>query len=304
MDRVGLRAALLVACAIAITCRSRSAAALLFDCRLPNESIQAYLRAPVPTGAVKRVTQSAEFLQFESGKRYSFVVTRKREFVASLRAQDPAWQAHAALARGEPVLTAGGITVIHDGRTVQKVAVDTQSAVYCPTPDSVREAVALVVSAGVPDDRVRVNSRPDSCIETVSPAAAALDPAGTRDYGDVMVEIDRRFQLAGQAIVQKDSDTADYYLFALYRSIAEDLQRSRLPEGRRQAGLDTYVKTFIATDFPNARQAVWDEDWPRARSALEAVATTCNGCHAAAGVGFLVVRSPFASPSRSVPTKH
>jgi len=300
--RHNLRLVVLVACTIATACRSRSAPALLFDCRLPSESIQAYRRAPASTAAVKKVTQAADFLQFESGVRYAFVVTRNRELMVSRRSKNPSWDEHVILARGEPVLTAGGITAMHDGHTVQKTVIDTQSAVYCPTEDSVREALAQVVGAGVPDDRVRVDNRPRSCIDSGS--STGPDATGTRDYADVMVEIERRFQLAAQAIGRRDSDTADYYLFGLYRSIAEDLPRARPPEGHPQARLDTYVKTFISTDFPSARQAVWDEDWARARSALDAVATTCNACHTAANVGFLVMRSPFTSPPRSVPTKH
>jgi hypothetical protein len=234
-------------------------------------------------------------LALQSGTRYAFVVPRSRELVVSGQASDPASTEHAALARGEAVLTAGGITTTHDGHTVQNVVIDPQSAAYCPTTDSAREAVALIVAAGVPADRVRVENRVFPCLESQATGAAG---AAARDYGDVMVEIDRRFRLAGEAIARRDSDTADYYLFALLRSIAEDLPRSRPPESRSRRPLVSFAQTFVKTDFPNLRQAVWDEDWPRARAAFDTAAATCNACHEAANIGFLVVRSPFATHSR------
>jgi hypothetical protein len=267
-------------------CRSQSAPALLFDCRLPNGSDRTP-SAAAGLKAARTFARVSDFLAVQSGARYAFVVPRTRELVVSTQ-QNPAWPEHATLGRGEPVLAAGGLTTLHDGRTVQKVIVDAESAVYCPTAESVREAVALVMAAGVPGDRVRVENRVYSCIEGAGSMTAA------RDYGDVMVEIERRFQLAGEAIARKDADTADYYLYALYRSFAEDLSRSHPPETRPRQALDTFAQTFIRTDFPELRQAVWDEDWPRARAAFERGAATCNACHEAANVKFLVVRSPFA----------
>jgi len=297
--RVRVRVHVLLACAAATAaCRPRETPAVLFDCRVSNASAQSAAGAPRAGVASSTFTSASQFLQLESGKRYLFVVGRSREFLVSLQTKEPTWFDHAALARGEPVLTAGGVTTIHDGRAVQKVVLDPQSAVYCPTTESLREAVALVVATGIPDARVRVEHRTFSCIDSGPAAAPAPDVAGSRDYGDVMVEIDRRFQLAGAAIARKDADTADYYLYALLRSIGEDLPRARPPESRSQQGLDRFVQTFIRNDFPPLRQAVWDEDWARAGVAFTAAAATCNACHEAANVGFLVVRSPFARAPR------
>jgi hypothetical protein len=262
-----------------------------------NASAQASVRAPRSAVTANTLKSASQFLQLESGKRYLFVVPRSREFVVSSQTKEPTWFDHAALARGEPVLTAGGVTASHDGRTVQKVVLDASSAVYCPTTDSLREAVALVVAAGVPDGRIRVDNRTFSCIDSGGATAASLEPGGGRDYNDVMVEIDRRFRLAGEAIARRDADTADYYLYALLRSVNEDLPRARPPESRSRQGLDGFVQTFIRNDFPPLRQAVWDEDWARARAAFSAAAATCNGCHEAANVKFLVVHSPFAARS-------
>jgi len=296
--RVRVPVHVLLACAgVTAGCRPREAPAALFDCRVSNASGQSAVGAPRAGVASSTFTSPSQFLQLESGKRYLFVVGRSREFLVSLQTKEPTWFDHAALARGEPVLTAGGVSAIHDGRSVQKVVLDAQSAVYCPTTDSLREAVALVVATGIPDARVRVEHRTFPCLDSAQ-AAPAPGVAGARDYGDVMVEIDRRFQLAGAAIARRDADTADYYLYALLRSIGEDLPRARPPESRSQQGLDRFVQTFIRNDFPPLRQAVWDEDWPRAGAGFTAAAATCNACHEAASVGFLVVQSPFARAPR------
>ena len=291
--KVHLRLGFFIVCGaggLAATCRSHSSPALLFDCRVPSISIRPSIGSAA--AAVSTLTSASQLVQLESGRRYAFVVTRNRALTFSLQAKEPSWYEHASLAQGEPVLTAGGMTTTHDRRTVQKVVVDAQSAVYCPTPDSAREAVALVVAAGIPDDRVRVDNRAFSCIDSAS--STAVPDGSVRDYGDVMVEIERRFQLAGEAIARRDADTADYYLYALLRSVGEDLQRARTPESRPRPGLENFVQRFIRVDFPPLRQAVWDESWPRARRAFDAAAATCNACHEAANVKFLVVRSPFA----------
>jgi len=293
--RLRVCAGLLIASAGVTTgCRSH-APAVLFDCRVSSPSAQASAGPPRAAVSASRLTSTSQLLQLESARRYVFVVPRSRELLLS-PAKEATWFDHAAIARHEPVLTAGGLTAFHDGRSVNKVVLDAQSAVYCPTTESLREAVALVAAAGVSEDRIRVERRAFSCVEA-APGAAAAAGGSARDYGDVMVEIDRRFTLAGAAIARKDADTADYYLYALLRSVRDDLQRARPPESRPNQALEGFAQTFIKDDFPPLRQAVWDEDWPRAGASFSKAAATCNACHEAANVRFLVVRSPFAARS-------
>jgi hypothetical protein len=137
-------AGLLIACAGTTTgCRTRAAPAILFDCRVSNPPAQVSAGPTRATVSASRLTSASQLLQLESGRRYVFVVPRSRELLLS-QTKEATWFDHAAIARCEPVLTAGGVTAIHDGRRVEKVVLDAESAVYCPTTDSLREAMALV----------------------------------------------------------------------------------------------------------------------------------------------------------------
>ena len=277
------------------------ASTLLFDCRVPfDAAVQRLAAEHGSMDLVKLPRRRADFLQFASGRRYAFVVRRDGVLAVAPVPADTARNpySHALLARGEPVVTAGGISVVHAADDVVKLVVDTDSAAFCPTPDSVRDVVPIFVRAGIPADRIRYDNRPRACIEqppVVAPSMAGLP--GSRDYGDVMVEMDRRFKMAGAAIAAQRADLADYELFGLLRSVRDDLPQARPPETAKIERLGPFARSFIETDFPYVRQAVWDADWPRARDGFARMAATCNHCHAAGNVAFLTIDShPAATP--------
>ncbi|HEX3704461.1 MAG TPA: hypothetical protein VHU82_14095 [Vicinamibacterales bacterium] len=278
---------------LAVGCGSPSRPVLLFDTRVQTAALRQRFAADHGSmDQVKLPRRSSDFLQFVSGKRYAFVVRRNGVLAVAPLPTDASHNpyAHEILALGEAVVTAGGITVVHTRDTVSKIVIDADSATYCPTPDSVREAVPILAQAGIPSDRIRVDNRPRTCAAD-QPAAASstAGPLPTRDYGDVMVEMDRRFRLVGEAVGEKRGDLADYELFGLLRSVRDDLPQAGPPETARRERLQPFARTFIDSDFPFLRQAIWDEDWARAREGVARVTATCNGCHAAGNVGFVKV---------------
>jgi hypothetical protein len=285
-----------LACALAAACGPPSQPVLLFDCRIPEAALQPRLAAARGSmDQVKVPGQRADFLQLASGKRYAFVVRRSGVLAMAPLPADADRNVHAPeiLALGEPVMTAGGLTVVHTSDTVSKVVIDGDSAAYCPTPDSAREALPILVRAGVPSDRIRVDNRPRDCAaDSQGTAPSVSAPPLMRDYADVMVEMDRRFKLAGAAIAARQGGLADYELFGLLRSVRDDLPQARPPETARSERLEPFVSAFIDSDFPFVRQAVWDENWPRAREGLARMAATCNGCHVAGNVAFLKISAP------------
>jgi hypothetical protein len=294
-SRFGPTAAILglVACMLAVGCGSPSRPVLLFDARVPTAALQQ--RFAADHGSMDQVRlprRGSDFLQFVSGKRYAFVVRQKGVLAIAPLPVDatPNPYAHEILALGEAVVTAGGITVVHTPDTVSKIVIDADSAAYCPTPDSVREAVPILAQAGIPSDRIRVDNRPRACAaDQLGTVSSTTGPLPTRDYGDVMVEMDRRFRLVGEAVGEKRGDLADYELFGLLRSVRDDLPQAGPPETARRERLQPFARTFVDSDFPFLRQAIWDEDWARAREGVARVAATCNACHAAGNVGFVKV---------------
>ncbi len=290
-----------LACLFVVACRSPSQSVPSFDARVPVAGLQQRLVAEHGSMDMIRTPRHlADFLQFISGKRYAFVLRRSGVLAVAPVPADAGHNpySHALLALGEPVVTAGGLTVIHAEGVILKLVIDSDSAAYCPTSESVREALPILARAGIPGDRVRLDNRPRTCVdqpEVTAPSMAGLP--GTRDYGDIMVEMDRRFRLAGGAIAAKRSDLADYELFGLLRSVRDDLRQARPPETARLERLEPFARAFIDTDFPYLRQAVWDEDWTRARDGFARMAGTCNRCHAAGNVAFLQVPTQPDAPA-------
>ena len=289
----GARALGLLACALLAGCRAQAPSVLLFDCRVPVADAQQRLAAEHGSmDLIRTPRQRADFLQFTSGKRYAFVVRRDGVLAVSPLPADAGRNPYspAVLASGDPVVTAGGITIVHANDEVLKLVIDSDSAAYCPTSDSVREALPILARAGIPGDRIRYENRPRTCVDQPPVSAPSMSGMpGTRDYSDVMVEMDRRFKLAGAAIAAKHGDLADYELFGLLRGVRDDLPQARPPETAKIDRLNPFARTFIDTDFPYVRQAVWDADWPRAREGFARMAATCNHCHAAGNVAFLEV---------------
>jgi hypothetical protein len=276
----------------------------LFDCRVPVTAIDRRVEAMhASMAAVRHPARAADLFQFASGKRYAFIVAAGGELRMAPTASDEARNPYspAVLAHGEPVRAAGGITVVHTAVAIDKVIVDADSAEYCPAVDSLQQALSILTTVGVPPDRIRVDNRPRNCVADVPVRAPMMTGLpGARDYADVMVEIERRFRRLGDALADRHADLADFELVGLLRSAHDDLSQARPPENASADVLEPFARRLIERDLPAVRQAVWDESWREARDAFDAMAATCNDCHAAGHVGFLRVEGSRTPPASSV----
>jgi hypothetical protein len=140
---------------------------VLFDCRADVDALRARLRAGGGDPAKIRRPKSADDLRvLETGKRYKFVVTRDGDLVVAPVPAPPTndLYAHAILADGRPVRTAGGIRVERSGDRVTKVAIDRDSMSYCPTEASLRDGAAALAALGVARDLVAIEDRVPDCL--------------------------------------------------------------------------------------------------------------------------------------------
>lgn len=114
---------------------------------------------------VVRVQRVADLLALRSGARYKFSQASDRALrVAPAPADEPNNEySHPVLAQGAPVFTAGGITVVHDGRTLRRVTVDQDSKSYCPTLASLATALAELARLGLGRERMATRDRPPAC---------------------------------------------------------------------------------------------------------------------------------------------
>ncbi len=139
---------------------------LAFTSRVPYEPLVAKLTASGgDRGRIVQVKASADLMRQVSGKRYKFVVDEK----GTLAIAPLPWEApnneyvHPILAGGAPVLTAGGIVIEHSGGKPTKVIVDQESKSYCPTLQSLDEAVRVLEKLGVPSRIIERNDHPALC---------------------------------------------------------------------------------------------------------------------------------------------
>jgi len=137
-----------------------------FASRVAYEPLLAKLKAS--GGSLERVIhvkQAADLERLESGRRYKFVVDARGQLaIAPLPADAAANEyVHPILGGGGPVRTAGGIRVDRKSGTLERVVVDQDSKAYCPTLDSLAEAVRAVTALGIAASAVKQENRAPQC---------------------------------------------------------------------------------------------------------------------------------------------
>ncbi len=138
-----------------------------FPSRAAYEPLLAKLKADGGTpDRIVHVKRATDLDRLESGRRYKFVVDAHGQLaVAPLPADAPSNDyVHPILGGGNPVLTAGGVQVDRANGKLEDVVVDQDSEAYCPTKDSLSEAVRALAAAGVPAAAIRTEDRPPHCL--------------------------------------------------------------------------------------------------------------------------------------------
>jgi hypothetical protein len=70
---------------------------------------------------------------------------------------------HPILAGGEPVRAAGGVVVEHQAGKLVKITLDQDSKAYCPSFESLREAVRALAKLDVPEGNIERQDHPPQC---------------------------------------------------------------------------------------------------------------------------------------------
>jgi hypothetical protein len=114
---------------------------------------------------VLRVERAAQLDALESGRRYKFAVEKNgRLAIAPLRADAPNNEyVHPILARGAPVLTAGGIRIDRSDGKLTRVVLDQDSKSYCPTLESLATAARALEALGILPSLISREDRPPKC---------------------------------------------------------------------------------------------------------------------------------------------
>jgi hypothetical protein len=137
-----------------------------FASRVAYEPLVAKLKASGGSpDRIVHVKEAADLERLESGRRYKFVVDVHGQLAfAPMPADAPSNEyVRPILAGGGPVLTAGGIRVDRANGKVERVIVDQDSKAYCPTSESLSEAVRALTSLGIPSAAIKMESHPPQC---------------------------------------------------------------------------------------------------------------------------------------------
>jgi len=280
--------------------------AFLFDSRVPfDPELERLKKAGDDPSKVLKPTSAADLGKLlEPGKRYDHVVMPNGTLVIAPKSVDAPgnFWTHPILAGGGAVKTAGHIRVDKSGDALAKVTIDAESDTYCPLPESLRAALTALATLKVPNDVIRVESRSVDCWKPKDKLPTAASAKGAQvSFGTVMLGVAHRFELVGRAYKAKRLELATYELEELEEAFRDDIPLTQLPPLPAGVSITPFINAMTTTAVPALRKAIESKEDKEIVAAFEAMAKTCNACHASAGRAFIDVPT---TPGETVPKLH
>ncbi len=128
---------------------------------------------------------------------------------------------------------------------------------------------------------------------------AKAEPQAERPgLGEVMVQVGRRFEVAGRAASANRFELAAFEANELGELFENDLPRASLPKEGPTAQIPAMAKAFLDSVPPELNRAAASGDRAAFALAFQRAAAMCNACHQSAAKGFIQVPSV---PGQSVP---
>ena len=125
-----------------------------------------------------------------------------------------------------------------------------------------------------------------------TPAAGPSRPG----LGTVMVDVARRFEVAGRAVVANRFELAEFEAGEVGELFETDVPEAELPKEGPTAHIRATAKTFLTTNVPELQKAAAAKDRKAFDAAFARAAAACNGCHVAAEKGFIQIPSIVGKP--------
>jgi len=148
--------------------------------------------------------------------------------------------------------------------------------------------LALMLSASCS----KMQASPPSGDKETSPAEQAPG------LGEVMVQVARRFEVAGRAAAANRFELAAFEAGELGELFENDVPRASLPKEGPTAQIPALAKAFLESIPPELTRAAASKDQVAFATAFQHAAAMCNACHMSAAKGFIQVPSV---PGQSVP---
>ena len=132
-----------------------------------------------------------------------------------------------------------------------------------------------------------------ACSQRSSPSSiAAGETRGASPkvgLGSVMVQVARRFEIAGQAAGANRFELAEFEAGELEELFEDDVPNAELPKEGPTAHIPAMAKAFLQGKIPDLKRAASSKDTAAFAAAFRSAAAVCNACHQAAAKGFIEV---------------
>jgi hypothetical protein len=143
-----------------------------------------------------------------------------------------------------------------------------------------------------------------SCSREAAPAtggATGSPPAASarrESLGNVMVQVARRFEIAGRAASANRFELAEFEAGEIEELFEDDVPNAELPKEGPTAQIPSLAKAFLEANALELKKAAAAKDRARFAAAFQGAASACNACHQASAKGFIQVPG---EPGKAVP---
>jgi hypothetical protein len=143
-----------------------------------------------------------------------------------------------------------------------------------------------------------------SCSRGTSSAVDGPPPGGSSaaspkvGLGNVMVEVARRFEIAGRAANANRFELAEFETGEIEELFGSDVPNAEMPKEGPTAHIPTMAKALLETAAPELKKAAAARDHVAFAAAFQHMASMCNACHQASAKAFIQVPT---EPGQMVP---
>jgi len=131
-----------------------------------------------------------------------------------------------------------------------------------------------------------------------APGASSTASAPRMSLGNVMVQVARRFEIAGRAANANRFELSEFEAGEIEELFETDVPAAELPKEGPTAHIPAMAKAFLEAGVPPLKSAAAAKDRAAFAAAFQRAATLCNACHQASAKGFIQVPS---EPGKGVP---
>ena len=156
------------------------------------------------------------------------------------------------------------------------------------TRDGARNAVADVKGNAYVADAAGASLLVVSAAPPASPSASPA-PEPHVGLGSLMVEVARRFEIAGKASTVNRFELAEFEVGEIEEVFECDVPHAELPKEGPTAHIVPMAKAFLETNVPDLKKAAASHDRKTFDAAFARTAAACNGCHQASQKAFIQV---------------